>query len=92
MKKTLRLIPPTSYWKQLAISQEQMRHLHLHNEGQSHRVTKVEHTDACELQCSEEKADTKIVLDASVAANEGAKIIVIRKTDTDFLILLLHHR
>ena len=38
------------------------------------------------------KRDTRIVLHASVAANEEAEIIVISSPDTDVLVLLLHHR
>ena len=36
------------------------------------KVTKDEHMDVCEMQCSQEEADTRIVLHASIASNKGA--------------------
>ena len=44
------------------------------------------------MQCSQEEADTRIVLHASIVANKGAKRIVVKSPDTNVLVLLLHHR
>ena len=44
------------------------------------------------LEEDHEEADTRIVLHAMLAANKGAKNIVIASPDTDVLMLLLHHR
>ena len=50
--------------------------------GRAIKVTKDEYMDVCELQCSQEEADTRMVLYAPVAANEGAKRIEIKSPDT----------
>ena len=56
------------------------------------KVTKDEHMAVCELKCNQEEADTRMALHASVAANQGAKRIVVKSPDTDVLVLLLRHR
>ena len=41
---------------------------------------------------NQEEPDTRIVLHAIYAANNGSEKIVVRSPDTDVLVLLLHHR
>lgn len=44
------------------------------------------------LCSNQEQADTKLILHAIAAAEDGASIIVVKSPDTDVLVLLLHHR
>ena len=44
------------------------------------------------LSSNHEEADTRIILHAIHAADNGATTIVVRSPDTDVLVLLLHHR
>ena len=56
------------------------------------KVTIDDCKEISELRCNQEEVDTRIVLHASVAANQGANRIIVRSSDTDVLVLLLHHR
>ena len=47
--------------------------------------------DVSSLASNQEEADTRIVLHAIYAANNGSEKIVVRSPDTDVLVLLLHH-
>ena len=42
--------------------------------------------------CDQEEADSRLVLHSILAAEAGAKTIVVNSPDTDVLMLLLHHR
>ncbi len=52
--------------------------------------------DSCKevasLKSNHEEADTRMLLHAAYAADNGANCIVINSPDTDVLVLLLHHR
>ena len=56
------------------------------------KVTIDDCKEISELRCNQEEADTRIVLHASVAANQGANRIIVKGPDRDVLVLLLHHR
>ena len=56
------------------------------------KVTIDDCKEISELRCNQEEADTRIVLHASVAANQGANRIIVKSPDRDVLVLLLHHR
>ena len=56
------------------------------------KVTIDDCKEISELRCIQEEADTRTVLHASVAANQGANRIIVKSPDGDVLVLLLHHR
>ena len=45
-----------------------------------------------ELESDHEEADTRIILHAKAAADNGCRSIVVQSPDTDVMVLLLHHR
>ena len=51
-----------------------------------------EDCQCAELKSNKEEADTRIVLQAIYATNNGADRLVIQSPDTDVLVLLLYHR
>lgn len=55
-------------------------------------ITPTSVIDCPSLHSKQEEADTRLILHAVVAADAGAKIIVICSPDTDVLVLLTHHR
>ena len=55
-------------------------------------ITRQAVEDVGSLRSNQEEADTRIILHAVAAADNGANTIVVRSPDTDVLVLLLHHR
>ena len=45
-----------------------------------------------ELDGSHEESNTRMVLHAIYAAQQGAQTVVVNSLDTDVLVLLIHHR
>lgn len=56
------------------------------------RITSDTVTDIRELHSNQEEADTRMILHAIYAANNGTTNIVVNSPDTDVLVLLVHHR
>ena len=44
------------------------------------------------MKSNQEEADTRMILHATVASNNGAARIIVNSHDTDVMVLLLHHR
>ena len=60
--------------------------------GKGDHITKISNTVESIGNSDQEEADTRLILHAILAAEGGAKSIVINSPDTDVLMLLLHHR
>jgi hypothetical protein len=55
-------------------------------------ITREEVREVDSLFSNQEEADTRLILHAAAAAEEGAHTVVVHSPDTDVLVLLIHHR
>ena len=58
----------------------------------SYRVRTDVTSEYLPLQSNQEEADTQMIIHAAIGLRNGANKFIVSSPDTDFLVLLLHHR